>query len=136
MIAATMECRRFRTKRSSMNCAGSRAWSRRWPPTSSGHDGRWRLRQRSITAMALFQFSKHHSADRMLSTAIFFRTSGSVSPAEKRSMMTLPVREISFWMAELAEPRTRLRLLSMPPRGHVKASLDHQNCKIHLAWFA
>ena len=47
IIAATMECRRFRTKRSSMNCAGSRAWSRRWPPTSSGHDGRWRLRQRS-----------------------------------------------------------------------------------------
>ena len=25
--------------------------------------------------------SKHHSADRMLSTAIFFRTSGSASPA-------------------------------------------------------
>jgi hypothetical protein len=35
MIAATMECRRFRTKRSSIKCAGSRTWSRHWPQANA-----------------------------------------------------------------------------------------------------
>ena len=64
--------------------------------------------------MALFQLSRHHSADRMLSTAIFFRTSGSASPAVKLSMMSFPSCEISSWMVGSLSPNC-LRLLSMPP---------------------